>query len=265
MSDISADDLEVLVDHLLCSAAIEQGYPARTIGARKSAGPAGRIVEISGKKKNLRWTDREDEFLRENLGFVTEAEIGRALGRTETAVHIHAERELHLSRPSKDPRYITTQKIGEALGVDPHKAISWFERGFFAGEKIPTERRRAQIRRVLKADFIEWALDWRNWIWFDPKNVPQPNLRRLLEIKIVEWGDEWWTTRQAADLHGVGVKDVTRFIKAGKIEAVQAPNLGGRDQAGWAFWFVRKSEATRADLHFVKHGPRKKRSDHGQE
>jgi hypothetical protein len=77
-------------------------------------------------------------------------------------------------------------------------------------------------------------------------------LRRLLELKQERWGDEWWTTRQVADYHGVDVKDVTRYIKLGRIKGVQARNLGGRDNGYWAFWFVLRSEATRPDLVFQR-------------
>jgi hypothetical protein len=46
-----------------------------------------------------------------------------------------------------------------------------------------------------------------------------------------------------AEYHGCENKDVVRYIVHGVLPAIQAPHLGGRDEAGWSRWYVRRSDA----------------------
>ncbi len=248
-------NVDCLVSASLFSAAVQDGISPSILAARDpSLAPLVSMAPASGRSKNACWTPEEDEFLRQNLGFLTEQEIARRLGRSVHGVHIRAERSLRLPRPSKDPRYITTNQVALVLGVDAHKVCSWFDRGILPGEIIPSESARV-YRRVLRRDFFRWALDPNNWIWFDPARVPDQPLRRFLDRKRERWGDEWWNTSRVAAYHGVDVQDVKRYIQHGKIRAVRAPNHGGRnDKPAWGHWFVLRSEATRPDLYFVKRG-----------
>jgi hypothetical protein len=197
------------------------------------------------------WTEAEDALLRRLNGHLLDEEIGELLGRTAVAVHLHCERDLRLPRPTTDPAYITAYRIATALGTDVHKTAAWIDRGLLPGEYIP-RRDNHLHRRVLRTDFLAWLTNPENWVWFEPSKVRDEGLRELLRQAQEKWGDEWWTTRQVADHHGVGVGDVTRYIKQGKIMARHVANIGGRDRATWAYWFVLKSEATRPDLVFVK-------------
>ena len=54
-------------------------------------------AEAAPRRKPPPWGQEEDEFLRANLGILSEEAIGAALGRTATAVHLRWKRDLGLS------------------------------------------------------------------------------------------------------------------------------------------------------------------------
>lgn len=252
-------DIDDLVSVALVSAAIEDGFDPAILAARH---PFMLPMLTSAKgQRRLPWSPEEDEFLRQNLGVLSESEIGARLGRSVNAVHIRSERHLRLPRPVKDPRYITTKKIAEALGVDFHKPVNWFDRGILPGEIVPSNCGHV-IRRVQRRTFMVWVVNPKNWIWFDPAFVPDPRLRRLLELRKQRWGDEWWTINQVAAYHGVDNQDVKRYIQLGKIKATSSPCRSGRHhKPQWSNWYILRSEATRPDLHFVKRGKGIRASD----
>jgi hypothetical protein len=204
--------------------------------------------QVTGNER--RWTEEEEALLARLHGHVSDATIAEMLGRSEVGVIIHWKREMHLSPPTTDPDYITALRIALALGTDVHKTASWIDRGIMPGEYIP-RRDNHLHRRVLRTDFIAWLQDPQNWVWFDFEKVKDAELRQLISEAREKWGDEWWKTPQVARYHGVHVHDVKRYIKLGRIKARRVDNIGGRDRATWAYWFVLKSEATRKDLVFV--------------
>lgn len=202
-------------------------------------------AEDAGKNM-ARWTQEEDEFIRENYAQLSEEEMGEILGRSPTAVHLRRERELQLPGPMKDPAYYTTQKISEMLGCDSHGPVSWVDRGLLPGEYINFSNGRV-VRRVAKTTFLKWLADPEHWIYFKFDKVVHPDIRRYLEARQREWGDEWWNNRQAADYHQAHPKDILRCIKLGRLPgAIQAIDPAGRNPNGrWNFWYVRRSEVER--------------------
>jgi hypothetical protein len=109
-----------------------------------------------------------------------------------------------------------------------------------------------KIRLIERVVLRRWAANPQHWLYFNPAAVRDAGLRRLLALRQARWGDAWWTARRVADYHGVHVKDVLRYIKSGRLRAVQAQvSLSGRHpQRRWANWFVLRSDATRPDLVF---------------
>jgi hypothetical protein len=196
------------------------------------------------RRKPSTWTPAEDEHIRSNLGILTDAEIGAALGRSADAVHIRRERVLHLPAPSKHPAIFTGNKAARALGLDIHKLSYLVDTGIIPARVMAGLRR---IRLIRREDLTRWAVDPRNWPWFKLDRVADPQLKRLIELRRQRWGDEWWSTRQAADYHGVDVSDIKRYIQAGRLPAVQVVNYDGRislhERPAWSYWFIRKSHA----------------------
>jgi hypothetical protein len=196
-----------------------------------------------------RWTAEEDDFLRENLGWMTDAEIGQQLGRSAIAVHIRWDRELALPGPSKASNVITANRAAQMLGIDRHKTAGWVDMGLIPGRIMAGGR---NIRLIDRTLFRRWVLDPLNWVWFDPGKVDDPELRRLLKKRAKRWGDEWWSTRQVADYHGVTTGDVKRYIQHGKLESFRLPVAvgGGEWDRKWSNHFVRKSHAVQ--VTFIK-------------
>jgi hypothetical protein len=203
--------------------------------------------------KGRAWSEAEDQFLRDNLATLTDAEIGEQLGRSETAVHLRWSRDLHLPSRSKDPSVLTGRRAAEMLGIENHKISGWMDMGLIPGHLMPGKRIKFHtIHLVDRQAFRRWVLNPANWVYFNPKKVRDPELKRMLKLRSARWGDEWWTTRQVADYHGVDPKDVERYIKKlGRLHSFHLPvSLGGRQHnRAWSNHFVLKSEAIQVRFH----------------
>jgi hypothetical protein len=209
-------------------------------------------TSIKGNKSPM-WSLEEDQYLRENLGWMTDAEIGEQLGRTQIAVHLRWSRDLRLPSPSKAPDVVTAHQAAAMLGIDGHKIAHWVDVGLIPGRVMAGGRR---IRLIKRITFMVWACAPRNWVYFDITKVNDPHLKRLLKLEQKRWGDEWWTTPQVARYHGVNVGDVKRYIKLGYLHSFRSPvSYGGRHHNGaWSLHFILKSEATRKGFKFVRQG-----------
>jgi len=211
----------------------------------------------SERNKARPWSPEDDAFLKENLGYLTDAEIGKALGRTAIAVHLHWSRDLQLPSPSKAPGVLTARDAARILNLDGHKIAHWVDKGFICGREMAGGRK---IRLIEQEDFETWALNTDHWMYFDIQQVEDADLKKKLMEKAEEWGDEWWPTSQVARYHNVKTGDVKRYIKMGRLKATQIKySYGGRHpRLSWKYWFVLKSEAVK--VKFVKRGPRKKKT-----
>lgn len=201
--------------------------------------------------KPRKWSPEEDTFLKDNLGHLTDEEIGKQLGRSAVGVHLRWARDLRLPGPSKAPGVVTAQQAANMLGIDQHKIAHWVDKGFIPGRLMAGGRK---IRLIDRQVFTQWALDPQHWMYFDITRVKDTELKKQLKEAAKRWGDEWWPTPQVAKYHGVRVTDVKRYIKSGRIQATRIQySLGGRHpDPYWAYWFVLKSEATRVDLTFIR-------------
>lgn len=249
--DFDALDLDELLESAVLEAALADGRdPA--LAARQFG--VSRVIAAGGARDDVppppavhgqanRWSPEEMAFLRANAGLLGEEEIGVALGRSEAAVRVRVRRA-GLVTPIKHPDYLTAQRAALALGVDVHAVCGWIDRGLLAAELAPVRERR--IWRVRRTAFYAWALRPENWVYFirsvwRPERIRDERLRRLLVKRKAAWGDEWWTTGEAAEFHGVESTDVQRYIVAGRLPGVKHQN-----------WMVLRSEATRPGLRFFK-------------
>ena len=227
---------------------VQTGLPAWALGCGGAAvSENGRVGQVSpeggavhqdiriGKRKSPAWTLAEDEFLREHLGVLSEEEIGRRLGRTPVATGLRWKRDLGLPAPSKTPGYVTARQAGRMLGVDVHAVVRWIdELGILPADTLPFKTPR-RVRRIRLSALRLFATRPRNWVYFRPLSVPDPDLARLVARAHALWDDEWLTTGAVADIHGVDTNDVTRAIYLGRLPAVR-----------WNNWRVQRSDAERA-------------------
>src|SRR5574341_772118 len=229
--------------------------PRLVIVASHAFRPGGRAPD---------WTRAEDAFLRQALGWLSEDEIARRLGRTPVAVHLRWKRDLHLSAPSKAPEVLTANQIAEGMGMDLHAVGYWIDSGLLPGRRLPTQD---VTRIVARAVFLRWLVNPEHWMYFDPNRVGGEaataragvifdfgfwqHARRLLDLARARWNDEWWSARQIADYHGVTTKDVQRYIRLGRLPAMQIVNLSGRHATPhWSLWFARRSDAEQLVFQF---------------
>lgn len=262
-----ADTDLALIDRLLFAVEIEEGRDPKFVASGGMTYLTGLKVKPRGSRRTPNWTPDEDQYLRDHLGKMTEEDIAAHLGRTVVGVHLRWKRDLHLHAPSKGPDDYTGHQAAALIGIDAHKIMHWCDIGMIPARRMKGRLNDKQrvIRLINRTSFHRWVVSPSNWIYFDWKNIPDPHLRRLCELRSERWGDEWWTTVQVAQLHGVTTKDIQRMIYLGRLPAVQvATSLGGRHKdPAWLNWFVLKSDAPNVVFlrgkgagHAVKFTPR---------
>ena len=230
------DTLEQLIDAGLAEAEIVSGHSPDQV--TEDYGRAA--VTSNGRPPSQKpppWAPWEDDFVQANLGLMSLDAIGRRLGRSANAVKIQFTRQ-GWAPPFRRPGWLTGNRVATLMCVDVHAVSRWVKEGWIPHRRTPNMRQDILInRRVL----YRWAINPQNWLYFQPERVRDPRLRRLLELKRERWDDEWWTTRQVAEYHGVEHEDVNRLIQYGKIQAVK-----------WGNQHVLRSEAMKAGLWFVR-------------
>lgn len=212
---------------------------------------ATQAVATSPRHKTPDWTPEELAYLRAHHAEMLDGEIAEALGRSEMAIKVQRVRQ-GLPAASRAGEWIASHRAARMIGVETHAMTWWCEHGLIPYTMGGLGR---QLRLVRLRDLKQFVVNPMNWVYVDWHKINDPHLRRLCELRAERWGDEWWTTRQVADYHGVDVKDVTRLITMTKrIKAFCPPiSRGGRHkERRWSPWFVLKSEATRADLIFYR-------------
>jgi len=207
-----------------------------------------RAIATTPSKGSREWTEGEDAFVCKNLGWLTDAEMGEALGRSDIAVHLRWSRDLHLPGPSKAPDVVTAHQAAKMLGIDAHKTAHWVDKGLIPGRLMAGGR---NIRLIQRLSFMVWACSPKNWVYFDIKGVTDPKLKRLLKLRAKRWGDAWWSTKQVAQYHGVETGDVKRYIVLGRLHSFRLPlSLGGRHGLRkWSNHYVLKSEAVQVKFY----------------
>lgn len=126
------------------------------------------------------WTTEEDQFLAEHMETMTDAEIGQALGRSENAVKLRWCRDLQLPARSRVPGLITANQAADLLGLDGHKLAYWVDAGLVPGRMMPGER----VVRLIEYEMLKhWAVNPRNWVYFDWTQVQDAKIHRLCELR----------------------------------------------------------------------------------
>lgn len=256
MSDFALD-LDELLDAAVLEAALADGRDpvlaarqfgvSRVIAAGVARGDVPAPPTVHGQAN--RWSAGELEYLRANAGVMGEGEIGTALGRSENAVRVKVRR-LGLACPTTHPGYLTAQRAALALGVDVHAVCGWIDRGLLAAELAPVRGRR--IWRIRRSSFYAWALNPLNWVYFirsvrRPERIRDEELRRLIMRRKGTWiaedgrPDEWWSIGEVAEYHGVVHQFINKYIRNGRLPAVD-----------WGNWWIRRSEATRPGFHVFR-------------
>ena len=91
---------------------------------------------------------------------------------------------------------------------------------------------------------------------FKVELIKSEHLRRLVELAQGRWGDEWLSTRQAADLRGCGLDDIQQAIMHGRLNGYHVGSLDRKRTWSWAQWFVRRSGREAATAVGLRKGAR---------
>lgn len=192
-------DLDALINASVAQAQLANGASASVIAARSDAGARLAVVAGASEIKSMRWTRAEDEFLRTYNGYLSEAEMASALGRTVQGVHLRIRRELRLPPPTRHPDWFTAQGASRALGLeDVPKVLRLIECGLLPARRLLLDRTRYAIDRKT---FYAFCVQPRHWVYFDPARVNDLYLKRLLAHAVARWNDAWWTETQVAAFH----------------------------------------------------------------
>lgn len=230
-------DLSSIVELAVIDAEIETGRPISWLQSHGFKIARSTQTRVIGRPP--RWSQEENEFCKLNSGVLSTADLANQLGRSEGAVHVHITRS-GFTTPRHAAGYISGNRIAKLLGVDSHRPPCWIDLGILRGESFPYPGR--LCRRVKLIILKMWLVQPTSWVYFKAEKISSPYLRRLVQLAQLKWGDEWWSTRQAADYLGCDSKDVLRQIKMKRIYGYHAIGMDRVREAGWSYWFVKKSE-----------------------
>lgn len=244
---------QIDLDDLLAESYLETGVKPSVVAKRTGKAGTERVAALggfgaTGKRRAPEWNAEEVAFIRANCGVLHDEQIAEALGRTVTAIKVRRKR-LGLPTLSKAPQLLTAMGVSRAIGAEVHTVCHWIDTGMLPGRLMPGPR---QIRLVERTALYRWAVNPNHWPLFRRERVTDAKLKRLIELRAMRWGDEWWTTRRAADYFGVTPKDILRkIVIMHQLPGMQVINLSGRHSApGWSNWFVKRSDVMAANLVF---------------
>lgn len=234
------------------------------------------VVGAGGPRRlrGARWTPEEDDFLRAKLGYLSEAEIGRALGRSRIAVSNRWKRDLHLISPRRNPNWLTLEAFAHGLGMDQKSVAKLVDRGMIPSRRLPAVviPGKALIRVVDCKTALAWIADPMHWLYFKPDRVgafrkqehrhaARPNVvfwraaRAAIDARRRTWRDAWLSPTEAGALMGLpldregrATHQLNKAIRRKLLPAVR-----------WGNWWILRSEARRFAHERVRGswGPRK--------
>ena len=230
-------NLTDLINQVVADVELSHGRPADWVV--KNSGKPAVPAQRQHLGRSASWSKEEDDYLRMNRPYMSQADIARNLGRSEYAVEVRATR-MGFTAARYAPEYLSANKIARLLGVDPHATPNWIDLGILPGELFPYTGR---VNRRVKVSVLKrWLIKPTSWVYFDVRRMRPGPLRRLVEVAQLKWGDEWLTTRQAGDILGCDAKTVYQQIKKGRLYGYQAMGKDRRRVFAWAYWFVLRSE-----------------------
>lgn len=203
---------------------------------------------ITYVKRERRWSPKEVEFLRKNIGKLSHEEIGLAIGRSTNAVKIYQVRH-GIHAPSKRPGFLSTNKAAKQLGIEPKSLMNLYNHGRIELQDAPVDRKFMVIR---KKALYRWAVRPENWVYFKADRIQDKHLKRLVMRAQSMWDDKWLTIGEAAEQLGYGndTRLVNVYIHRGKIKgAIQ-----------WGNWWVLESSIKDLVIFRGKGGNRREKA-----
>ena len=203
-----------------------------------------------------RWSLAELDYVRQNCGYMTYADMAAAIGRTAIALEVRCHR-MGLPSPGRNPALISRRAFCDMLGVSGHVVNGITQRG-----EIPIERNLTPlgyVQLIRLDDVWEWLkkLDSHVLINLDKCD---PRVREIVLRAQQEQGDRYVDTVEAARLYEerTGVKidqaDIhRRVVKFGDVPYIRKPNQSGRHkQPTWSRIWILASDVAKLNIKKMK-------------
>jgi len=234
-------DLDAMIERSVIVGQITGGAPIRWIERNCGDAKIALMLALSTKAETQRpmpWSLDDIDFVRKNIGFLSDEDIGVHLGRSTIAVKIKRTR-LALGSATRREDWFTSRSAADALGMPcSKKIVEFMEKGLLVGYSAPLD---CTIHQIHVSDLKRFACQPNNWVYFDPTNVRHPEIRRLVLRQMARWNDEWWESSRVARYHGLKESDISRYMKIGRIHGIR-----------YGKWYVRRSVATDPSLVIYK-------------
>src|SRR3972149_1628602 len=133
--------VDALIESVAAQAGVGSGIAPAVLAARGLRVMPVMVGEYRRSGWANRWTPEEEQFLREQIGLMSDAEIGAALGRSAFAIKIHRQRK---GKPahSKRPGWLTGNGGAKLRGVDVHNVMRLCRRGVLSPPVMSSRRGR---------------------------------------------------------------------------------------------------------------------------
>jgi len=234
---------------------------ATETGVRDGRGAIPLCFAPSAKKKARIWMKKEDDFICENHGRISEAQIGKQLGRSLIAVRLRIKRDLHLASMSKDPGVLSAEQIANGLGLDGKSVHLLMDSGRMPCRRLPSVR----IMRVIdRRSLMIWLLNFENWLYFKPDRIGAffrkgkrgygenydfvfwENARMVMLKACRKCKDRWLTPGQVVEFLKIKPTATPRRKLYDRIPGVRYVNAaihkGTIKAKRWGNWWIRKSD-----------------------
>jgi len=186
-------------------------------------GIRGRVVKLGLTKKRPRWTQADLDFLNDNYGVMSDADLGRRLGgRSVNALKIISFRRLN--GVNRKTNLYTARTIARTVGVDDKAVVAWLKRGYIRGKKSGIGAGKSLVWNFQYDDIVR-CLRRRPWL-VNRKKAEESYFRTIAQE---QWdSNPWYSCGEAA--YYLGLVDhnvVKRFIRRGWLKAERRAGAGG--------------------------------------
>ncbi|NOS67954.1 MAG: hypothetical protein HOO67_06385 [Candidatus Peribacteraceae bacterium] len=216
----------------------------------------------AAKQKARVWTEKEEQFVRDNLGRISQAELARQLDRTPIAVKLHCQREMHLVSMSKAPEIITAEQVANGMGIDGKSVHRLMDTGLMPVRRLPSAR---PMRVIDRLSLMKWILNPDHWCYFKPERVGAlerhckrgigagydfafwEKARELVLKARRTWKDRWLTPGQVVRILKIYPKpNAGRRNNTERLRGVRYVNVairkGNLKATRWGNWWIKKSD-----------------------
>lgn len=183
-------------------------------------------------KKHQAWSEEDLQYLRQNLGILSDEELSTTLGRSAAAIHVISVRKLKIKRTEN---IYTSTKVAKLLGITcPKTIVNWIDHGWLKAKRAPYCQ---GLNQVWSIDFENIVACLRLYPWLANRTkMPEHYFKELVQKEYAD--NPWYSLDEANKILGLRCRHcIPRYIKRGLLKAEKAP---GAPHQG--VWIIRKKD-----------------------